>query len=274
MAVGEGATIRAIAALLYVLLSAAVVVSWVPTLAMAVSIAEPWGGALLPLLIIASALLGARLFGQPIARGGDNAGLIAIAIPMGLVAVAVSLGMAAAAGTMAASEGKIAGAGLFLGGSLLIAGAAFGEECLFRGLLQPLLCRAWGPIAGIAAASLAFTAIHVFGGWHDPVSLINIALAGAWFGLLAWRTGGILAPTLAHAGYNWAEEMLFGAIPNPGTGYFGALFDIDLTGPMRLGGSADGLNASLLLTAVLMAIILPLLMRFPLTAGRRMGRSN
>ncbi len=105
------------------------------------------------------------------------------------------------------------------------------------------------------------------GGWRDPVSLLNITLAGVWFGLLAWRTGGILAPTLAHAGYNWAEEMLFGASPNPGVGPFGALFDADLTGSVRLGGSADGLNASLLLTAVLIAIILPLLLRSPASAG-------
>jgi hypothetical protein len=52
---------------------------------------------------------------------------------------------------------------------------------------------------------------------------------------------------------------------------FGALFDVDLVGPVRLGGSADGLNASLLLTAVLAAIILPLLVRWPLTAGKHMG---
>lgn len=270
---GEEATIGALAALLYALLSAAAVVAWVPVLA-AASIGGAWGGGLIPLSIMALAWLGARLFGQPIARGRDAVGLIASALPMGLVAVAISLGMAAAAGATAGSEGKIAGAGLFLGGSLLIAGATFGEECLFRGLVQPLLCRAWGAVAGIAVASLAFTAIHFFGGWRDPVSLLNITLAGVWFGLLAWRTGGVLAPTLAHAGYNWAEEMLFGATPNPGVGDFGALFDIDLTGPMRLGGSGDGLNASLLLTAVLAAIILPLLVRLPLTAGQRMGRSS
>lgn len=274
MSKGEGADIRAIAALLYALLAAAAVVTWVPSLAMAASIGGAWGGALIPLSIILLALLGARLFSQPIARGRAAAGLIASALPMGLVAVVIALAMAATAAVATGSEGKMAGAGLFLGGSLLIAGAAFGEECLFRGLLQPLLCRAWGPIAGIVTASLAFTAIHVFGGWRDPVSLLNITLAGVWFGLLAWRTGGILAPTLAHAGYNWAEEMLFGATPNPGVSDFGALFDVDLVGPVRLGGSADGLNASLLLTAVLAAIILPLLLRWPLTAGKHLGRSN
>ena len=274
MAEGEGATIRAIAALLYALLAAAAVVTWVPALAMAASIGGAWGGALIPLSIILLAYLGARLFAQPIGRGRDAPGLIVGALPMGLVAVAIALAMAATAAVVTGSEGKIAGAGLFIGGSLLIIGAAFGEECLFRGLLQPLLCRTWGPIVGIVAASLAFTAIHVFGGWRDPVSLLNITLAGAWFGLLAWRTGGILGPTLAHAGYNWAEELLFGATPNPGVSDFGTLFDVDLVGPMRLGGSADGLNASLLLTAVLVAIILPLLLRWPLTAGKHLGRSN
>jgi membrane protease YdiL (CAAX protease family) len=215
VAEGEGATIRAIAALLYALLAAAAVVTWVPALRWPRRLEAHGAGALIPLSIILLAYLGARLFAQPIGRGRDAPGLIVSALPMGLVAVAIALAMAATAAVVTGSEGKIAGAGLFIGGSLLIVGAAFGEECLFRGLLQPLLCRAWGPIVGIVAASLAFTAIHVFGGWRDPVSLLNITLAGAWFGLLAWRTGGILAPTLAHAGYNWAEELLFGATPNP-----------------------------------------------------------
>ena len=61
------------------------------------------------------------------------------------------------------------------------------------------------------------------GGWGHPVSLLNILLAGIWFGLLALRTGGLLAPILAHFGYNWAEEMIFGASPNPGVGAFGSV---------------------------------------------------
>lgn len=228
--------------------------------------AGSWLDITISVLIVLLAVAGSLLLRQPIKLGKASSALGIVALPTGIVAAAVALGIATAASATIVTDGKIESFALFLAGSLLIVAKALGEEMLFRGLLQPLLCRAWGVPAGIALASLAFTAIHVAGGWSDPVSLLNITLAGGWFGLLAWRTGGILAPTLAHAGYNWAEEMLFGASPNPGTGAFGALFDIDLIGPVRLGGSADGLNASLLLTAVLAAIILPLVLRRPLAA--------
>ena len=232
-----------------------------------------WLDAAITAFIILLAFAGSILLRQPLASGGKSRALAIAALPVGLIAPAIVLALAAAAGAATLSEGKFAGFALFLGGSLLIVAKALGEEFLFRGLLQPLLCRAWGVPAGIALASLAFTVIHVVGGWRDPVSLLNITLAGVWFGLLAWRTGGISAPILAHAGYNWAEEMLFGASPNPGTGAFGALFDVDLVGPARLGGSIEGLNASLLLTAVLVAIMVPLILRHPF-AGAAKAKQN
>lgn len=227
-----------------------------------------------PAFVIALAIVGLLLFRQPPRIGRGRPGLTIAALPAGIVALAVAIGLAAAAGVTKQGARPDVSWGLFLGGSLLIGAKAFGEELLFRGLLQPLLCRAWGAIAGIVAAALAFMAIHVIGGWRDPVSLLNITLGGAWFGLLAWRTGGILAPTLAHGGYNWAEEMLFGASPNPGIGGFGALYDFDLVGPARLGGSGDGLNASIVLTLVLAALILPLAARGPFAgkAKSKMGQ--
>lgn len=209
------------------------------------------------------AIVGSILLRQPLRLGGEPRPVALAALPVGLIAPAIVLALAAAAGAVTFSAGTFAGFALFLGGTLLIVAKALGEELLFRGLLQPLLCRAWGVPLGIAAASIAFTVIHVVGGWRDPVSLLNITLASGWFGLLAWRTGGILAPSLAHAGYNWAEEILLGASPNPGTGAFGALLDFDLVGPVRLCGSIEGMNASLLLTAVLIAIMAPLILRHP-----------
>jgi len=237
-----------------------------------------WLDCAIATLMLLLAMLGSVLLAQPIKPGWRAPGLIVSALPVGITALAATLALAAAAGAVTYSNGKIASFALFLAGTLLIAIKASSEELLFRGFLQPLLCRAWGPMTAIIVASLAFTAIHIAGGWRDPVSLLNIALAGGWFGLLAWRTGGVLAPILAHAGYNWAEEMLFGASPNPGIGGFGALFDVDLTGPARLAGSADGLNASLLLTAVLTAMILPLVLRWPMAEAaitkRKTGPSS
>lgn len=264
----EGYSLRAVAALLlavgvpWILISfAAEIDRGLASLLGRGESAGSWLDLAIALLILLLAIASSLLLRQPIRIGSDGRGFAIGALPVGIVAPAVALGLATAAGATAFFDGKVASFTVFLVGSLLIIIKALGEEMLFRGLLQPLLCRAWGVPVGITLASLAFTAIHIAGGWSDPISLLNITLAGMWFGLLAWRTGGILAPTLAHAGYNWAEEILFGASPNPGIGNFGALMNIDLTGPMRLGGSADGLNASLLLTAVLMAIILPLLTR-------------
>lgn len=256
----DTASLKAVAALAVVLAPIAILVFYGPDI-----------GYWLPAFVIGLAIVGALLLRQPLRPGREASGLTLAALPSGVIALAVAIGLAAAAG--ATTQGPAPGVrwGLFLGGTLLIGAKAFGEELLFRGLLQPLLCRAWGATIGIAVAALAFTVIHVIGGWRDPVSLLNITLAGGWFGLLAWRTGGVLAPTLAHAGYNWAEEMMFGASPNPGIGPFGTFFDVELVGPMRLGGSGDGLNASPLLTLVLIAIILPLVVRRPIARVTNSG---
>ncbi|ARS26768.1 CAAX amino protease [Sphingomonas sp. KC8] len=192
--------------------------------------------------------------------GRRRSGLTLLAFPSGVLAVLALLVIAGFTGTIAPLPPvrAVASPSLLLLGTFVVLVQVFGEEILLRGLLQPLLTRAWGGWLGILVTALAFTLIHVLGGWRDAVSLLNITLAGIWFGLLALRTSGLLAPTLAHFGYNWGEEMLIGTSPNPGIGDFGSFFDFDLAGPAILGGSVDGFNASLVLSMVLVLLILPL----------------
>lgn len=213
-------------------------------------------------LMILTALCGAVLLRQPMSAGTGPAALLLTALPVGCFGVAAAIAIEWLAGFAApGAAGGLAGAGPFLLGTLIFLVRVGSEEVLLRGLLQPVLVRAWGPAAGILVSAAVFTLIHVAGGWRDPISLANITLAGIWFGLLAYRTGGILAPTLAHFGWNWTEEMLFGATPNPGIGAFGSAIDVDLIGPAIWGGSVDGLNASLVTCLVLALIILPLVWR-------------
>jgi membrane protease YdiL (CAAX protease family) len=213
-------------------------------------------------LMILMALAGAVLLRQPMTAGARPASLVLTALPVGCFGVAAAIALEWLGGFVApGAAGGVAAAGPFLLGSLIFLVRVGSEEVLLRGLLQPVLARAWGPAAGIMVSAGVFTLIHVAGGWRDPVSLTNITLAGIWFGLLAYRTGGILAPTLAHFGWNWTEEMLFGATPNPGIGAFGSAIDVDLVGPAIWGGSVDGLNASLVTCLVLALIILPLVWR-------------
>ncbi|TVV72489.1 CPBP family intramembrane metalloprotease [Sphingomonas solaris] len=207
------------------------------------------------------ALSGALLARVRLPLGAGRAAIIATALPAGIVAVGLVLASAWAGGVaIGRSHAGIPGAGLFTTGGALILLGVVAEELLLRGLLQPTLVRCWGPAAGVLVCSLAFTVIHMVGGWGHPLSLLNILLAGIWFGLLAWRSGGLVAPILAHFGYNWTEEMIFGASPNPGVGAFGSVVDVDLVGSAIWGGSNEGLNASLAVSLVLVALIIPLAM--------------
>lgn len=103
--------------------------------------------------------------------------------------------------------------------SLLIVAvlAGFGEELLFRGLLQGTLVKLLGrkhkPVDGstppwvmhvsIWAVAFLFSAIHLqFFGFFPRL------LLGAWFGYLLWWTGSIWVPIVAHMTNN-ALSALF-----------------------------------------------------------------
>ncbi len=151
------------------------------------------------------------------------------------------------------------GVGLLLLGTLMVLFQAAAEELLFRGWLQARLTRLAGPFGAVAIAALAFSLLHIFGGARSPLALVNIFLAGLFFGLLMLRTGSLTAPIAAHFAWNWSETNLFGLSPNPGTSVYGTLFDFDLSGASYWGGTVEGLNAAFAVTIALIAVILPLL---------------
>jgi uncharacterized protein len=143
-------------------------------------------------------------------------------------------------------------------GTLIVLFQTGAEEIFFRGWFQRVLIDRVGVLLGVIGSALAFSALHIIGGARDPLSLLNLFLGGLFFGLLAARTGGLAAPIAAHFGWNWGEQILLGLDPNPGVGAFGAIIDRDLAGSALWGGSTEGLNASLAITFVLLALILPL----------------
>jgi uncharacterized protein len=76
------------------------------------------------------------------------------------------------------------------------------EELVFRGFLQPLLVRSFGPLAGILGAAIPFGLLHIpeYGNsWRHGVV---ITLAGAAFGWVRYATGSTKASTIMHAAYN------------------------------------------------------------------------
>jgi hypothetical protein len=79
------------------------------------------------------------------------------------------------------------------------------EELVFRGGLQGLLRRAWGPAPAIVLASAGFGAVHLFalGGSGSQITYLAVAAAlGLVLGVAYERTENLLVPAGAHGLYN------------------------------------------------------------------------
>jgi len=90
---------------------------------------------------------------------------------------------------------------------LAVLGAPIVEETLYRGIGQPLLRRiGLSPWGAIVVVSLAFALAHVT---VAPLPAIaGLAVLGALFGWLRERTGGLLAPIVAHMLFNAGNILL------------------------------------------------------------------
>ncbi|MFI5116554.1 MAG: CPBP family intramembrane glutamic endopeptidase [Terriglobales bacterium] len=89
--------------------------------------------------------------------------------------------------------------------------AAFGvtlapllEELFFRGLLYPLLRRAFGLIMAVIATAAAFAAIHGTQLGYAWAPVLSIFVVGVAFTVARARTNSVAASFLMHCGYNFA----------------------------------------------------------------------
>lgn len=98
----------------------------------------------------------------------------------------------------------------------LIAAAVLGvtlgpwfEELLFRGLLQPVLIRTTGVVAGIVLSALPFALLHAPQYAWSWRHILLITLAGSAFGWRRYVTGSTGAAVVMHAAYN---SLLFAGL--------------------------------------------------------------
>lgn len=209
--------------------------------------------------MIVFALVGAALSGvNAAAPGRYPLAKLALGTVLGLAGVLFSVVYASVAGSL--TEGPSGGttALALLWGAGIVAVQTGAEEIYFRGWIQPVVQRAWGAIAAILLTAIAFSGLHILGGARSPLTLINLFLGGVMFGLLAYSGRGIAGAFAAHFAWNGAEQLVLGLDPNPGIGNFGALLDLELAGAQAWGGSEEGLNASVAMTAILIVIVVSL----------------
>lgn len=78
-------------------------------------------------------------------------------------------------------------------------GLVFIEESIYRGFAIPRLRRRFGVVAAVVLSTMFFALLH----WgNGPFALVSSFLLGLLFAsLYLWR-GDLVAPTVAHAGYN------------------------------------------------------------------------
>jgi uncharacterized protein len=193
--------------------------------------------------LLALVAFGAIHLGRlPVPLGRRPAVMGATGLALGLVGFTVSVALCAIAGT--AQEGPPApeGIGLLLLETVLLMIQSGAEEYYFRAWLQTDLERRWGPWPALGAAALLFAALHFIAAASEPLTFYR-------------KSGSFLLPWGLHFAWNWAEELLFGLYPNPGSGSFGTLINLDMQGSTWWGGGAEGLNASLSSIIVLLALL-------------------
>lgn len=78
--------------------------------------------------------------------------------------------------------------------------AGFGEELLFRGVVQAGLEHLLGAVTGLILASLLFGLVHAI----TPAYFVLAMIMGLYLGLLYQLTSNLLIPCLVHALYDWA----------------------------------------------------------------------
>lgn len=78
------------------------------------------------------------------------------------------------------------------------------EELFFRGMLYPLLRRAWGVALGVVVTASAFAAIHGAQLGYAWGPLLSIFVVGVVFTLTRERANSVAASFLMHCGYNTA----------------------------------------------------------------------
>lgn len=82
------------------------------------------------------------------------------------------------------------------------------EEIFFRGFLFGALSRKWNGTVAFVATTILFAAAHLPQCWGAWGGLVAIFVLGAALTAMRWRTGSVVASSLAHIVYNSAITIL------------------------------------------------------------------
>lgn len=124
------------------------------------------------------------------------------------------------------------------------------EELLIRGYLLQTLSESVGEWPALLITSLGFALFHLDNPNVNPISIINLSLAGLMLGAMVLKNKTLWAAIGFHFSWNFTQGFIFGSPVS------GVLFDdyfqrFTLNGPDWLTGGDFGPEASLLTTVML-----------------------
>jgi hypothetical protein len=93
--------------------------------------------------------------------------------------------------------------------ALVSLAAGFGEELLFRGVLQHFATEWWGLAVGILAASILFGLAHAL----STAYFLITAIVGGYLGWLWIHFDNLLVPIVAHAAYDFVALVVILRLP-------------------------------------------------------------
>lgn len=175
---------------------------------------------------------------------------------IGIASLALATGIATAGGglsfaTFARGEIFQVGRALILSAGLFII-AALAEEAFARGYPLQTMVRAGLPGLGVLITSFAFAGLHFSNpNFSTGLPLLNLVIAGVWFGVAYLRTRSLWFPLGIHWAWNWALGSFFG-LPVSGKALVQhpLLHGTDL-GPAWLTGGSFGIEGGIACTTAL-----------------------
>lgn len=156
-----------------------------------------------------------------------------------------------------AGWGAFGGLGL---GFVVALAIAVQEEILFRGLLLRLFCKIFGTWGGLPLSALLFGAAHANAGATFASWLVIAATGGVLLGAAYAATGRLWLPLGLHAGFDFADDLVFGH-PLSGHQTVSGLIEGQLHGPDILTGGNWGPDASIVAVIACLAAATYLLWR-------------
>jgi uncharacterized protein len=171
---------------------------------------------------------------------------------LSLVLVTLSLAGACSFGSLAATGAAALQSGLYY--AIAFLGVSFTEESLFRGYPLVTLTRSFSfwPIALLLGA--IFGAAHLQTGAENLSGVLFAAVYGVAAAYSYRRSGSLWFAFGFHAAWDFAETYLYG-VPDSGIELPGALLRPEFHGPAWLTGGSAGPEGSVLMIAVVAAMI-------------------